>query len=412
MTDWINCGNCGYRFRSFMSACPQCSDKQRISDYTTSGYKKQKSLGHIYNSRRRIVIASSVVVICFVIVGIIFLSNPSRLDTITIDDLKQHALMKINEDRAKFGLPAVKLGENNAAQAHADDLLKTEKLSHWTTDGMKPYMRYSIYGGYDNVVQNVAQVKYGIVSITIFNRENASSDAFDELRLAACKKGIAICTDTIDPYESIDKLQYAMMYDDAKCCDNGHRYNILDKHHTHVNLGIAYNKFYFALVQNFEDKYTIWNEPISYDDISNTVAMNGIVKNDASFRGITISYDPLPSEKTYKENRDKNHYEGGIPIALVVPSTQKYAYTPKDFSNMNLVEANKWIVNNDNNNMVNSNSNKPEYNDTSNYSNFDISFSMNKLTDKYGDGVYTIETWYDDRNNEPFQATSVSLFIN
>ena len=26
-------------------------------------------------------------------------------------------LMKINEDRAKFGLPAVKLGENNAAQA-------------------------------------------------------------------------------------------------------------------------------------------------------------------------------------------------------------------------------------------------------------------------------------------------------
>ena len=59
---------------------------------------------------------------------------------------------------------------------------------------------------------------------------------------------------------------------------------------------------------------------------------------------------------------------------------------------MNLVEANKWIVNNDNSNMVNSNSNKPEYNDTSNYSNFDISFSMNKLTDKYGDGVYTIET--------------------
>ena len=84
---------------------------------------------------------------------------------------------------------------------------------------MKPYMRYSIYGGYDNVVQNVAQVKYGIVSITIFNHKNASSDAFDDLRLAACKKGIAICTDTIEPYESIDKLQYAMMYDDAKCCD-------------------------------------------------------------------------------------------------------------------------------------------------------------------------------------------------
>ena len=60
------------------------------------------------------------------------------------DNLKQYALKKINEDRLKFNLSPVELSKNEAAQIHAEELLKTKIVSHWTTDGMKPYMRYSI----------------------------------------------------------------------------------------------------------------------------------------------------------------------------------------------------------------------------------------------------------------------------
>src|SRR6188472_2563580 len=94
-------------------------------------------------------------------------SSVTKSHVTTISELKQYALKKINQDRAEYGLHAVELSDNNAAQAHADELLKTETLSHWTKDGMKPYMRYSLYNDQDNVVQNVAQSKYGIVSITI-----------------------------------------------------------------------------------------------------------------------------------------------------------------------------------------------------------------------------------------------------
>jgi len=46
-----------------------------------------------------------------------------------------------------------------------------------------------------------------------------------------------------------------MIYDNAKCCTDGHKNNTLDKFHTHVSLGIAFNKYYFAMVQNLEKYY-------------------------------------------------------------------------------------------------------------------------------------------------------------
>jgi hypothetical protein len=52
----------------------------------------------------------------------------------------------LNEDRAKYGLSPVLLSNNRGAQLHAEDILKTRQISHWTTDGMKPYMKYTIYG--------------------------------------------------------------------------------------------------------------------------------------------------------------------------------------------------------------------------------------------------------------------------
>lgn len=120
----------------------------------------------------------------------------------TLDELRQHALQKINDDRAQFGLPPVQLSDNAAAQAHAEDVFMTRKISHWMTNGEKPYMTYTRYGGTGEVGQNVAV------------------EGYSEADATSCRNGLAICKHT-DPEKAIENAQYSMMYEDEECCDNG-----------------------------------------------------------------------------------------------------------------------------------------------------------------------------------------------
>ena len=54
----------------------------------------------------------------------------------------------INNERRRSGSAEVVLGNNNAAQLHAEASLNGCYSSHWGDDGLKPYMRYSLGGGY------------------------------------------------------------------------------------------------------------------------------------------------------------------------------------------------------------------------------------------------------------------------
>ena len=62
----------------------------------------------------------------------------------------------INEARANAGSPPVVMGTNRAAQIHANSALAGCFSSHWGLDGTKPYMRYTLAGGYQAVVENFA----------------------------------------------------------------------------------------------------------------------------------------------------------------------------------------------------------------------------------------------------------------
>ena len=60
---------------------------------------------------------------------------------------KRHMLELINETRVRNGVPPVVMGTNNVAQIQADQILEDCVSSHWGTDGLKPYHRYSLAGG-------------------------------------------------------------------------------------------------------------------------------------------------------------------------------------------------------------------------------------------------------------------------
>ena len=67
---------------------------------------------------------------------------------------KELMLTLINAEREKAGVDPVVLGDNIAAQLHADASLENCFFSHWGIDGLKPYMRYSLAGGYQSNGEN------------------------------------------------------------------------------------------------------------------------------------------------------------------------------------------------------------------------------------------------------------------
>lgn len=280
----------------------------------------------------------------------------------------QYALEKINNDRIKFNLPLVKLTQNEAAQLHAEDVFKTKSNStHWTTDGMKPYMKYSAYGGTGYIEQNIA------------------SRGYNNDTLNKCKNGIAKC-DMINPYEEIEYAQQTMVYNDTMCCADSHRNNILDKKHTHVSIGIAYDDYYFVMVQNFENNYIQFNEPLTQDNKHIHISGKMQSKNN-TLHVIGIYYDETPTHLVYDQNKDNKSYKLGKFIASVVkpaPLLSQY----KQPSNYTLIEADKWSQND-------------EY--------IDVHFDLSPILEK--GGIYTIVSYFRDTyTNEKFPVTSYSIF--
>ena len=73
---------------------------------------------------------------------------------------KHYMLELINQERDRLALPLLELGTNNAVQLHAESALEHCFSSHWGVDGLKPYMRYSLAGGYQSNGENASGLDY------------------------------------------------------------------------------------------------------------------------------------------------------------------------------------------------------------------------------------------------------------
>ena len=155
--------------------------------------------------------------------------SAEELAEIDLSALYDHALELANEDRAKHGLEPVALSETRSAQDHADDMMEIGYYSHWHSEGVKPYATYTKHGGTGYVAENIAA--------------NLCS---------------GYCS-AVDPFEAIKEHQWGMVYRDAHA-DWGHRDNILDPAHTHVNFGIAYSGSKLYFVQHFESNGAGWSD--------------------------------------------------------------------------------------------------------------------------------------------------------
>ena len=179
-------------------------------------------------------------------------------------DGRLYMLELINAQRTRAGLNPVTLGDNAAAQRHADAALVGCFSSHWDLDGLKPYMRYSLAGGYQSNAENVTGLNYCIRS----GRFAPLSPLRQEVR--------EIMTGLMD--------------------SPGHRANILRPWHRRVNIGLARTRFNIRAVQHFEGDYVQLDQLPTLDDGILLVAgfgRNGFHLHDQA--NIQVFYDPAAS---------------------------------------------------------------------------------------------------------------------
>lgn len=328
----------------------------------------------------------------------------STTNSTQLHDLKLHMLYLINQARNDTGISPVTLGNNTASQAHADDMLEHCYSSHWGLDGLKPYMRYAISGGYNYESENVAGWSPCITP----------SDGYQ----------------TRSPYSHINGTMTSLM------SSVSHRDNILDTHHGIVHLGLAWDDYNMFVVQQFQYNY------IEFDTLPHisgtTLSFSARTTNGATFTDqylMYLNYDDTPHNLTIGQVSRTYCYEGGIYVAAyVAPLASGWRYLdshvtvesrscpnpydiPPDspppasrtedlqyhtqaiqqyYDNRRLAAdytilmytANRWAM-------------TP--------STFEFSTGVGPILREYGDGVYTINVW-GMVNGDPIQLVSYPIF--
>ena len=232
--------------------------------------------------------------------------RPTAMPTPILDPSLRHAEEKlymlelINAERERAGVGTVVLGDNTAAQIHAETALENCSSGHWGSDGLKPYMRYSLGGGYQSNAENGGGRSYCITS-----RDGYRS-------IAGVKKEIE---------EAIEGWMNSP----------GHRRNLLDPWHRKVNIGLVWDRYNTVFFQHFEGDY------VTYDQLPSInlgyLSINGKTKNGATLSSIwdlsvQIFYDAPPHPLTRGQLARTYCYDQGLQVAGLRPPLGGNSYYP------------------------------------------------------------------------------------
>ncbi len=282
-----------------------------------------------------------------------------RPNIIPQNEAVAYALSLINKDRQAFGLQNVTYANETSGQQHSESMLQNDYFSHWDIYGMKPYMRYTLLGGNQSVQENVAFVS------------NSSG---------------------INVTQELQQMEYNMMYNDQACCNNGHRYNILNPLHNQVSIGIAYNSTTIFFTEDFINNYVNWfdNTP-SYNN--GNVQLKGQVIGSYPLKNVEVTYDPPVTNLTRAQlgaspyNSDYGNGKNVAGIAYTVGNERFY------YSGVMNLNATTYAVQ----------GNK-----------FDVEFNMHNLTNTYGPGEYTVVLIgnYTRNQSVQFVMSTYTIFIN
>ena len=214
----------------------------------------------------------------------------------------------INETRVAAGSPPLVLGSNRAAQVHADNALAGCFSGHWGLDGTKPYMRYTLAGGHQSNAENVS--------------------------------GLDVCIRAGQGYAANSNIDYEVRQTmDGFLGSPGHLRAIIDPAYRKVSLGIAWDRYNFKVVQQFEGDYVkferfpvLENGVLSFEgSLHNGAALvpGGVSRN----LGVQIYYDP-PLQTLTRGQVTRTYSSGYVTLTASVrgPAPAGSNYTSNGFT--------------------------------------------------------------------------------
>ena len=116
----------------------------------------------------------------------------------------------------------------------------------------------------------------------------------------------------------------------------------MDRFHTNVSIGIAFNDYYFVLVQNFENNYLKYNVSNENDEYLLEAKMLNPNKN-LQISHIAFYPDDLPNKGDYEENKNRLNYSMGDPVLIISKPLELYEQyiQPESYR---IIEAENWDI--------------------------------------------------------------------
>ena len=226
---------------------------------------------------------------------------------------RAYLLDLVNGSRQAAGLSAVTLGNNEAAQKHAESMLKhghIGHIGHWGLDGLTPVMRYTLAGGTNYVHENASGV-IGVRDVDWGPRYGQQSWRM-----------------------SLEKVHKGLLN------SPGHRKTILNKWHKKVSLGIACNKYTCSVAQNFEGDYVVFTKPPSISG-AGVLTLAGRFKGGFTLSDMQVWYHQPPHTLTLGQLDATSSYGVGQEPAtfIIEPAPPGYYYSESNL----LPESYTWL---------------------------------------------------------------------
>ena len=265
-----------------------------------------------------------------------------------IPEIRANVLAMINEEREVEKVGPVVLDDlaTEVATKHAWDTLKGGFTSHWGSDGLKPYHRYSFAGGTEATAENVS-----------------SADSLGSTKLPDLKQDTSYL--------------HLRLYQE-KPPNDGHRRTVLLPHHTHVGIGIVVHELRLRLVELFLSRYVDVKPVVREAKAGAKVAFAGKIRGSYRFNNIEVHYEPMPKPPELEWLRTPRSY--GLPneTRILRPKLpQPLAYLDGTLGDVEV-----------------------------NGPNFSVPVKLYKSTP----GIYTIVTWIRRSREEPaFPVTGVCV---
>ena len=277
------------------------------------------------------------------------LAAPGRSIQISFADSRAQLLELINIERGLAGVPTVELDELGCEveSRHALDMVTGSFLSHWSSDGLKPYHRYSFAGGTDYTTENVSAT-YDIPWL----KPDRVAAEFINMNIR--------------------------MHSESPPND-GHRRAILGKEATHLGLGMALQGNSLRLAEIFIARYAqIEQLPRQAKPKTKLVVKGKLLNRKHILQHADVFYEPLP-----------------IPDRSRLTAGQHYSL-PGEFVTLRPILALRMIYADGSTGTI----------DVDSHGEFRVPITLFKDQP----GIYTIVIWIKRRQNEQaFPATEICI---